>query len=343
MNIKTIVINEKRNVTLTAMVQDVSGEYRGITARPAVVVLPGGGYSFCSDREAEPVAWAYLKAGYHVFILRYSVKEYAVWPQPLEDYEEAMELILRHAEEWHVLTDKIAVIGFSAGGHLAGACATMAKHRPAAAILGYAVVNEDVKSCSETAPDITKAVDSSTCPCFLFATRTDSVVPIQNTLDMLNALNKYHISFETHIYSYGPHGFSTADTSIQSVDTQITPRASGWVEDSIGWLREILGDFCSTGMTKPVCKPHMDDDAEAWLSLDCTIGRLWGNPEGLRILKPVIAEMEKKIKPFSPEMTFQDMMQTLSRMKLRDLLSERGICTDQFDELDAQLAKVPNI
>ena len=197
---KTMVLNQKRGVSLTGMVQDVGGEFRGIEARPAVLVIPGGGYRFCSDREADPVAAAYLKAGYHAFILRYSVGEDAVWPQPLKDYEQAMDVIDAHAEEWHVLTNKIAVVGFSAGGHLAGAAAAMSARRPAAAILGYPVLREETAhELSLDMPGIPEHVDAATCPCFLFATRTDSVVPIQNTLDMMNALNRFHASFECHI------------------------------------------------------------------------------------------------------------------------------------------------
>ena len=146
MRYETIVLNEERNVTLTAMVQGVGGEFRGISDRPAVLVIPGGGYLFCSDREADPVATAYLRAGYHAFILRYSVGADAAWPRPLQDYEEAMSLIRERADEWHVILDKIAVVGFSAGGHLAGAAATLAKRRPAAAVLGYAVLR-DGKLC----------------------------------------------------------------------------------------------------------------------------------------------------------------------------------------------------
>lgn len=81
----------------------------------------------CSDREADPIAFPYLKAGYQAFILRYSVGKDSVWPNPMNDYEEAMELIREKSEEWHVLTDKIAVIGFSAGGILAGCAATMSE------------------------------------------------------------------------------------------------------------------------------------------------------------------------------------------------------------------------
>ena len=57
-----VTLNEKRNVRLTAFIQDVGKEYRNITKRPGVLVIPGGGYMFCSDREAEPVALAYLNA-----------------------------------------------------------------------------------------------------------------------------------------------------------------------------------------------------------------------------------------------------------------------------------------
>ena len=90
-----ITLHEDRNVTLTAYVQAVGGEFGGIPKRPAVLILPGGGYQMCSDREADPIAFPYLKAGYQAFILRYSVGKDSVWPNPMNDYEEAMEQIGR--------------------------------------------------------------------------------------------------------------------------------------------------------------------------------------------------------------------------------------------------------
>ena len=344
MKYELIQLNKERNVTLTAYVTETEGEYRNVTARPAVIVIPGGGYQFCSDREADPVAMPFLAAGYDVFILRYSVGENAVWPTPLNDYDEAYEYIISRADEWKVMKDKIAVIGVSAGGHLAAAAATMAKHRPQAAILGYPVIREDtVQECEKTAPGIPEHVSYDTCPCFIFATRTDSVVPIQNTIDMLNALNQYQVSFECHIYSHGPHGFSTGDSSVQGVDTIIAGRARDWVQDSIKWLRDVMGEFGNDGLTKPVCKAHVSEDGNAWLSMDCSISRIFGNPEAVRRLQPLIADMKEKIPPFAPGMTFDDMMQTLGKMLLRDLLVERNIWTDRLDELDALLSEVPNI
>ena len=67
------------------MVQTVGGAW-GFTERPAVMVIPGGGYAMCSDGEAEIVAYPYLAAGFHAFVLRYSVGEHRAWPNPLDDF-----------------------------------------------------------------------------------------------------------------------------------------------------------------------------------------------------------------------------------------------------------------
>ena len=92
MKTEIVTLCEERNVTLTAYLQEVGGEFAGIPRRPAALILPGGGYSMCADLEADPVAFPFLKAGYQVFVLRYSVGEASVWPNPLEDYEAAAEI-----------------------------------------------------------------------------------------------------------------------------------------------------------------------------------------------------------------------------------------------------------
>ena len=125
------------NVTLTKYILDTSFDNRAGYKRPAVLVCPGGGYAFCSNREAEPIAMHFLAMGYNAFILRYSLNENSMFPQPLDDANEAMQVIIDNADEWLVDINKIAVCGFSAGGHLAAALGTMGKIRPAAMILGY--------------------------------------------------------------------------------------------------------------------------------------------------------------------------------------------------------------
>lgn len=329
---QTILLNRERNVTLTAYLQAVGGPFSNITKRPAIVILPGGGYQYCSDREADPVAFAYLKAGFQAFILRYSVKEHAHWPNPLEDYEQAMELIRSRSDEWNVYSDKIAVIGFSAGGHLAAAAATMSRNRPNAAILGYAVAGGDVRACNPLAPDTVGAVDGRTCPCFLFATRTDEVVPISNSIAFMNALDQAGVAFESHIYSYGPHGFSTCDPSVHKLSTPISKRVPNWVGDSVGWLKEMLGEFGDDGMSQPECKPYVNGDYEPNLSVDCTIGRLLGDPQARAIL-PELVEQEKAM---------GEQVKSVYKMTLRGLYGFLKVPKDAIEALDWKLRQIPN-
>lgn len=257
-----IILNEERNVTLTVMVQTVKIEFRDVTKRPAVLILPGGGYKRCSDREAEVIAYPYLNAGYHAFVLRYSVNEHKAWPNPLNDYEQAMELIRGKGEEWNILTDKIAVIGFSAGGHLAATAATIAKNRPDAAILVYAATERDIALACQPGTDIpgpTECVDENTPPCFICATRDDKIVPVHNSLNFQLALAKYGVPFESHIYSYGGHGFATGLANI--TNNNISSRVPNWMADSIGWLDEMFGQLTYEGIGEPKLssKAHKED------------------------------------------------------------------------------------
>ena len=156
------------NVTLTTYVLDDSREMLKGNKRPAVLICPGGAYLFCSDREGEPVAMAFAAMGYHAFVLRYHVSGTAHHPQPMRDIGKAILTIRDHAEEWLVDMDKLAICGFSAGGHN---CAMYATNwhlpvmtdffkvdkealRPAAVILGYPVsdyvyMDQQVKESSD--------------------------------------------------------------------------------------------------------------------------------------------------------------------------------------------------
>ncbi len=273
MNTKLVVLNEERHVTLTCCLQPVGGEFGGLAKRPAVLVIPGGGYHFCSDREADPVAFAYLKAGYHAFILRYSLNEQAAWPNPLCDYEQAMGMIRANAEEWNVAGDRIAVVGFSAGGHLAACGATMSRERPDAAILGYPVIDGDcVRDYLPGAPDVIAAVDASTCPCFVFATRTDNLVPVENSIHLIEALCRHDIAFESHIYSNGPHGLTTGDDSLGMQEG--CSRYPDWVKDSIAWLKDVLGGFGPEGLCAPRFGSRINGNHEEKLNLNCTLAYL---------------------------------------------------------------------
>lgn len=250
MHVETLTLHAGRGATLTCYVQPVGGEFEGIVARPVVLVLPGGGYQYCSDREADPVAFPFLAAGYQAFVLRYSVGEHGAWPHPLDDYEHAMRLIIENAERWHLDPTKVAVVGFSAGGHLAAVAATMAEHRPAAAVLGYPVIREDiVDACQPGMPYPAEHVGQDTSPCFLFHTRDDDTTVVENTLLFATALASAGVPFEAHVYAYGSHGFSTGAAHINS--RPLAPRARHWVEESLAWLDDTLGALTASGIGEP--------------------------------------------------------------------------------------------
>lgn len=347
MKMERIVLSEERKVTLDLLLQEAGGEFRHIVKRPAVLVIPGGGYQMCSDREADPVALAYAKAGYQAFILRYSVGENATWPRPLQDYEEAMTLIRAHAEEWHLYEDRIAVVGFSAGGHLAAAAATLSHNKPNAAILGYAVLEgASAHDWLSSAPDLISVVDRETCPCFLFASRTDNIVPVRNTLHFESALDAAGIAFESHIYAYGPHGFSVGDPSVTDPGTKIPRRAARWVEDSIAWLGDLFGDFGEKQMTSPRCGRYFNDDMSEFLSADCSMGHLMANEAARELLAPLMeAARQRASEKYGDENGNGQDNKASSvgmRLSLRSILSYANTPPEVVEQLDAALRKIPN-
>lgn len=302
----------------------------------------------CSDREAEPVTYPFLAYGYHAFILRYSVKKDAIWPNPLNDYEQAMEYIRSHAEEWNILADKIAVIGFSAGGHLTGCAATIAKNKPNAAILGYAALDgETITSYHPTAPDVVSLVDEHTCPCFVFASRTDNMVPIRNSVRFINALTKHDISYESHIYAYGPHGFSTCNMSTLFPGTEMCSRIPQWVNDCIAWLEEIFGKFDISGLSEPKCKGHINGNHEAFLNVDCTMSFLTQNQQAKAIMDPITAHSAADYSEYfteeqNPNEPHMDAAILYETMTLRDILGYGGVPQETIAQIDAALHQIPN-
>lgn len=212
MKTEVIKLDTNINVTLTTYLLDESDEMPNAINRPAVLIFPGGGYQFLSDREAEPIAMAFLAEGYHAFILRYSILENAVFPNPLRDAEAALALIRNKADEWHIRPENIAVCGFSAGGHLAAALGTMGSIRPNAMILGYpAILTKLFSQLSPgTIPGLENEVDEQTPPAFIFHTANDGLVPVENALQFASALDDKNIPFELHIFQDGEHGLALA-------------------------------------------------------------------------------------------------------------------------------------
>ncbi len=229
------------SVTLTTYLLDASPEMADWQIRPAVLVLPGGGYRGCSDREAEPIAMAFLAAGYHAFVLRYSLNENAKFPQPLEDAVEALEIIRSRSIEWKVDPGRIAACGFSAGGHLASALGTMGRIRPNALVLAYPCILDSMSEILPwPIPSLEKQVDMKTPPTFLFATAQDELVPVENSLEFAAALNRWKIPFEMHIFQEGEHGLALANPlTANGQEKFIDARAAQWIDLCVSWLGRV--------------------------------------------------------------------------------------------------------
>ncbi len=237
-----LILNEERNVTLDVYIPDVSPEMPNMNVKPAILVFPGGAYAFCSDREAEPVAFEFMAKGYNAFILRYSLNENALFPNPLNDAIQALKLIRENCEKWHTDPHKIAVCGFSAGGHLAAAVSTMSEEKPDACILGYPCILSKIgKVLAQPVPSLESLVTSETPPTFIASASDDDIVPIEHSLKYASALTEYNVPYEMHIFSRGGHGFSTS-TEVVTVEErrEFVKNTVTWIPMCIEWLKTIF-------------------------------------------------------------------------------------------------------
>lgn len=237
MIIEKHMLSHDESVKLTAYIQEPSEEMKHAKIKPAMLIFPGGGYQFISDREGEVVAFQYLKEGYQCFILTYSLNEHAVFPRPLHDAEAALKLIRDHHEKWYLDPERVAVIGFSAGAHLAATLAGMGSIRPNAVILGYTAILP-IENINYQVP--TPHFDDQTPEAFIFHTYQDGFVVVDNALYLAQQYRKLDIPFELHVFRDGDHGMSLGTELTQNEWLKPDHHYHHWVALSIEWLHRVL-------------------------------------------------------------------------------------------------------
>ncbi len=239
----------------------ILGPRSGSANGSAVIVLPGGSYrSLAGDLEGREVADWFAVRGFRAFILSYRLTSHGyVLPIPLLDARRAVQLVRARARDYQIDPDRIVMIGFSAGGHLAALAGTQfvpgkpdaedpldrVSSRPDYLVLGYAwlgAISSDTShlsyckifnlmdKCEELRAAYTPElfVTKDTPPTFMYHTFTDQTVPIQQALGFYNALVKAGVTSEMHVFANGPHG-----TGLGKGD----PALDQWPNLLENWLR----------------------------------------------------------------------------------------------------------
>jgi acetyl esterase/lipase len=240
--------------TLTAYLASAPGP------QGAVIILPGGGYARKAAHEAGPVAEWLNSLGISAFVVDYRVTPYR-HPIPLLDARRAIQQVRCKARAWSVDPQKIAVLGFSAGGHLAATAGTHFEDLcepdlpvdevaacdfcPNALILCYPVISfgpfghpgsqenligsHPPNSLQQSLSAETQ-ISSRTPPTFLWHTANDEAVPVENSLLFARGLSAQHIPFELHIFGEGQHGAGLASGHVS---------AAPWTDLCGQWLTRL--------------------------------------------------------------------------------------------------------
>ena len=231
----------------------------------AVVICPGGGYGILAyNWEGTDIAKWFNSKGVTAIVLKYrlpnSKSNVVAHQSPLMDAQRAIRIVRANAEKWNINKDKVGIMGFSAGGHLASTAGThfdngnsnspdpveQFSSRPDFMILMYPVItmakttmhsgsknaligaNADAKLSNFYSAELN--VTKETPPTFIVHATDDNGVPVENSLMMYQALKDQKIPVEMHLYPKGGHGFGLALG---------IPETESWTDRCIDWLRNL--------------------------------------------------------------------------------------------------------
>jgi acetyl esterase/lipase len=256
--------------TLTAYCPDNSAEIDSGRRRKSILICPGGGYYMVSFREAEPVALSFVAKGYNAFVLNYECAPVR-YPQALLQVSAAAALIRQNAALFHADPEKLAVCGFSAGGHLAASLGmfwdepfvretlgiAQGQNRPNAMILNYPVITsgeyahrgsfdallgQDAKPELLARMSLEGQVSDKTPPAFIWHTFEDDTVPVENSIMLARALREKNIPFELHVFPWGGHGASLCDERTTATEVNLIPHCAHWQPLCCEWLDLLFKD-----------------------------------------------------------------------------------------------------
>lgn len=255
---------------LTLYIPETVGEINPDVLYRCVLICPGGGYEYTSRREAEPVALRFAGQGIAAAVLDYSTNG-PKYPMQVLQVLAAVTYLRRNSADLHIDPEKIAVMGFSAGGHAACSAGVFwqeefaekalgiahGEDKPNGMILCYPVITSgefahrgsfDALIGKEPSEELLKRVSlekqvtENTPQTFLWHTAEDGLVPAENSLLFAMALREKGIPLEMHIYPKGHHGMSLCDETVDRPEnvTDGARYCSEWFSRCVRWVKEIL-------------------------------------------------------------------------------------------------------
>lgn len=279
MKVQKIELNESfriktdLNAFLTVYVPDETASGLVQTRlRPAVLIIPGGGYNHLGRREGEPVAIKFMAAGYIPFVLSYTADGKHGFPVQQAEASLAMAYIREYGRLHNADSEKIAVIGFSAGAHLACSLSCINGEAEVTAFLKgteyfekrgfssiradvlalcYPVITSDEKfihsgsfnvlaggdSELKERLSLEKRIGADFPPTYIWHTATDETVPVGNSLALASALCANNVPFEIHIFERGKHGLSLADKTVYDIMPEISDGVENWFDEAIAFFK----------------------------------------------------------------------------------------------------------
>jgi len=234
---------------------------KGSGQRPAMVILPGGGYGALAAHEGRDYAQFLNREGIHGFVVKYRLGSHGYrHPSMLHDAARAVRWVRAHAAKWGVDPNRIGIMGSSAGGHLASTLLThhdpgdpkasdpvdRLSSRPDLGVLCYAVISMGPFSHAgsrrnllgdQPSPDLIEdlsnenRVTATTPPVFLWSLRDDAAVPIENSMAFATTCRKFQVPFELHLYEGKPHGIGLG------AKPPAFENPHPWTQDLLAWLK----------------------------------------------------------------------------------------------------------
>ena len=229
------------------------------SVKPGILICPGGGYEFVSLREGDAIALSFMLKGYNCFVLTYTVckgtSKKPLYPLPILESLAAIDFLKNNCKKYYLDKEKIYMMGFSAGAHLAGICGYLYRDnnllsslglslkdnlRPFGLCLAYPVISTTKHTHAASVTNLTNddpnlvdllSIENHVCgdypPTFIWTLENDTIVPNLNTKMMDKSLCKYNVKHETIIYKEGFHGISNALSLVNDKDY---PGVMDWVD-----------------------------------------------------------------------------------------------------------------